>query len=326
MKVRVVMPVGCIVVAALAAGPASHAQSPPPSAPGLVTMVPTTPGDRTTLAIRVTTATGPTASRLNVTGTPEVVVFNDLDGVPLHAGEGCRQLEPDASKPPHRVACPIDKAGGEIARTLAIALGDGDDRLTMKITGPDVTVDGGAGNDNLLAIDQPYPGYGLDESTYPHPKAIIRGGTGNDTLMINGPRFTGSGNEGTDTLRLEGRDGAITGGDGADDLTLAGRGGAAHGGGGNDRLVATAGQDAEINGGPGNDTIKGSPTDDVLVGGFGTDVVLAGAGKDTIVLRDGTADRVFCGADRDVVRADGRALDKVYSCEQVLRPVRRVPN
>jgi hypothetical protein len=137
---------------------------------------------------------------------------------------------------------------------------------------------------------------------------------------------------GRDSLRGAGGVDCIYGGDGADVL----RGGSGadrlFGGSGGDRLTGDAGND-RLSGQAGNDRLDGSTGNDNLTGAAGRDVLTdrrgrdrfsGGSGVDRIDARDTTArdrrlaDRILCGAGRDVVLADRR--DTVArDCERVVR-------
>src|SRR4051794_3160214 len=76
-------------------------------------------------------------------------------------------------------------------------------------------------------------------------------------------------------------------------------------------------------GGSGNDTLQGGDADDVLAGGAGDDTLIGGAGddaffgesgKDIIEARDGTPERIACGADDDQARND--FTDILAECER----------
>ena len=110
-------------------------------------------------------------------------------------------------------------------------------------------------------------------------------------------------------------------------VTLAALAGNAHaltirGTHGPDRLRGTPAADSLFGLG-GNDRIAGSRGDDLLHGGTGRDEATGGPGADRFVLHgDAAFDRAFCGAGRDIVKADLR--DSVgRSCEVVSRALSR---
>ena len=101
-----------------------------------------------------------------------------------------------------------------------------------------------------------------------------------------------------------------------------------HGNGGDDVLIANpcvltfcAAQpfialDSFFDGGPGDDRITGADHRDQISGGPGEDVLRGLRGADTLLAsRDGSKDRVLCGAGRD--RAVVDALDVTRGCERV---------
>lgn len=83
-----------------------------------------------------------------------------------------------------------------------------------------------------------------------------------------------------------------------------------------DVLVGTARND-RLFGRGGADVLRGLGGADRLDGGPGADRLDAGAGNDTILAKDGTRDRVSCGAGRDAVTADRK--DVLAGCEVVRR-------
>jgi len=105
-------------------------------------------------------------------------------------------------------------------------------------------------------------------------------------------------------------------GDGDDGLTVnAPHAAEVVGGDGNDVLTSASGADV-LTGGEGNDALAGGDGDDRLDGGTGADSADGGSGADSIVLRDRATDSAWCGAGRDVVRAE--VLDELdFACERV---------
>ena len=78
----------------------------------------------------------------------------------------------------------------------------------------------------------------------------------------------------------------------------------AAGGAGNDRLT----------GGDGDDVLAGGAGDDTLTGGAGDDAFFGESGKDIVEARDGTPERIACGADDDQARND--FTDILAECER----------
>jgi Ca2+-binding RTX toxin-like protein len=142
---------------------------------------------------------------------------------------------------------------------IEITVGDGNDHVTVdkEIIKP-VTIDGGAGHDQLIA------GGG---------SATLLGGDGNDKLI---------GGRGNDQLIGGLGNDLLIGGSGTDIVD---------GGAGKDRLFGGSGND-QMAGGDGNDKLYGGHGNDSLLGGTGNDLLVGGPGKDTL---DGEAghDRLF---------------------------------
>ncbi|MGH3083031.1 MAG: hypothetical protein ACRDNP_03045 [Gaiellaceae bacterium] len=89
------------------------------------------------------------------------------------------------------------------------------------------------------------------------------------------------------------------------------------GGSRNDSICALNGNDT-VHAGRGADGVEGGAGNDTLHGGPGRDVLLGGEGYDTILTPDGERDRVRCGPQYDVVRAD--RFDVIaLDCERVVR-------
>jgi hypothetical protein len=78
----------------------------------------------------------------------------------------------------------------------------------------------------------------------------------------------------------------------------------AAGGGGKDTLA----------GGDADDVLAGGAGDDTLIGGTGDDAFFGESGKDVIEARDGTPERIACGADDDQARND--FTDILAECER----------
>ena len=86
---------------------------------------------------------------------------------------------------------------------------------------------------------------------------------------------------------------------------------------GSDRLLGRAGRD-HLDGRAGADCLDGGAGRDTVKGGPGHDKLIAGTGSDRVKARDGSRDRIFCGAGRrDLAIADPG--DRVRGCEIVKR-------
>lgn len=161
---------------------------------------------------------------------------------------------------------------------------EGEDAVSCMIAErPAVGVDLGAGND---VIDEIVEVHGTGSG--PAPLFEISGGTGDDRLR---------GGPGADR---------INGGSGEDRLT---------GSDGSDRLIGGPGRD-RLRGQNGSDSLRGRTGADWLDGGRDADKLGSGPGRDRLMSRDGVSrERVNCGRDEDVVKADPG--DRLHSCEDV---------
>ncbi|MDW8263053.1 MAG: hypothetical protein RMJ35_11055, partial [Phycisphaerales bacterium] len=148
----------------------------------------------------------------------------------------------------------FEAAGIERINVLA---GGGDDMLIVdaSVFTP-LYVDGGSGNDHLIA------------------------GSGNDTMTGGAGRNTLLGQAGDDRINGSGGRDVAFGGDGADRLYGNGGDDALDGGGGVDRLWGGDGDDLLIGGG-GNDKLFGDAGQDTLLGRAGADLLDGGAGTDS---------------------------------------------
>jgi hypothetical protein len=80
-------------------------------------------------------------------------------------------------------------------------------------------------------------------------------------------------------------------------------------------ILAAGGTGADtLEGGAGDDVLAGGPGDDTLDGGAGDDAFFGEAGKDAIEARDGTPERIACGADDDQAHND--FTDILAECER----------
>jgi ELWxxDGT repeat protein len=157
----------------------------------------------------------------------------------------------------------------------------------------------GEGNDTLTISTQ-----------VPQP-ALVFGGGGNDRITVGGGRATVFGGAGNDHLTGGPGDDALFGEAGADTL----RGAAGHdlldGGADNDRLYGDAGDDTlwgglgsdQLWGGAGNDQLYGGDGDDILKGDAGDDRLWGEAGDDTLWGGSG-ADELRGGPGTNVLHAD----------------------
>ena len=182
-----------------------------------------------------------------------------------------------------------------------------------------VTLDGAAGNDNLVGgakNDSLIGRNGNDRLAGKNGSDLLDGANGSDTLYGDDGNDTLIGGDGNDRLLgnadndiLQGEDGndTINGGAGSDRL-IGGMGNdTLYGQDGNDRLAGKAGND-RLTGGNGNDTLYGDWGSDRLTGGNGNDTLYGGVGNDTLfgnggndvfVLEPGAGEDVITDFDQD---------------------------
>jgi len=79
-------------------------------------------------------------------------------------------------------------------------------------------------------------------------------------------------------------------------------------------LAAGGAGDDRLTGGDGEDVLAGGAGNDTLNGGAGNDAFFGESGKDVIEARDGTPERIACGADDDQARND--FTDILAECER----------
>ena len=209
----------------------------------------------------------------------------------------------------------VDLSGGDDVFTLvddaaggAVTLlgGPGNDTLFAETIGP-ATLNGGDGDDVLGVSETVRPAtfdgaLGRDTVDYsPEARAGVTASlaAGRATIVIdhdvNGTPITR-----TDSLRsAEGLTGTefgdiLTGGVGADVL---------QGLHGPDNLSGGDGNDA-LDGGRGLDQLNGGNGADTVDGGHGVDVFTTSRGGDRLLTRDGFAERMECGTDRNAIFND----------------------
>jgi Ca2+-binding RTX toxin-like protein len=212
--------------------------------------------------------------------------------VPVQAGAGCAQLDPNT------VACDAGALG-------PVQLGDADDWFASGVGGGDLF--GGDGHDVLQRRFGPMAGGEGNDVLIGDQGA---GGGGDDVLAVR----SGSGDAGDDELRCFPPGWCHLDGGAGDDLLTSGTS--------RDRLFGRRGDDV-LRGGAGVDTLGGGPGDDRLVGGAGRDDLRGDSGTDRLVSREDRSagertksDQVDCGTGRrDRAVADRR--DDVERCERV---------
>ena len=148
--------------------------------------------------------------------------------------------------------------------------------------------------------------------------ALIRGTSGDDTLVGTRSRDRIEGLEGNDLLR-GGRDrDVLEGGPGNDSLSGGALSDRMSGGEGNDFLTSGTGNDTihggagddAVDGGTGNDTIDAEDGNDRLDGGDGDDTIRAGEGDDEIVEQGFGNDLLLSGGPGDDTIRGGRGSDR----------------
>lgn len=143
----------------------------------------------------------------------------------------------------------------------------------------DIALDGGAGTDTLLNIENVI-GSDFDDNIFGDAGMNdLAGGAGDDVISGLGGMDSLSGGAGFDTL---------VGGGGEDTLNGGADGDLLFGGLGDDSLSGGDGDDT-LAGEAGDDTVNGDAGDDLLLGGAGADSMDGGAGTDTIDYSGSTA-------------------------------------
>ena len=170
--------------------------------------------------------------------------------------------------------------------------------VTQTFDGIDlVTIDGGAGNDEITVDSAVTIGIAM------------RGGDGDDKLTGGSGNDTIDGGTGKDLIKGGSGDDRITGGTGTDTL---------YGELGNDTIDGGE-EDDTIDGGYDNDTLRGGVGVDKIAGGSGDDLIFGDVGNDTLDGGDGSdevdggdgEDRITGGKGADTLRG-GKGEDKIY--------------
>jgi Ca2+-binding RTX toxin-like protein len=204
---------------------------------------------------------------------------------------------------------------------VAVALGDKDDVARTNSLTQNLTMDAGAGSDDVLAG-------GID--------ATATGGSGSDSIILAANNVvTGHGDSGRDKIfgGLGAAAAFLTGGTGRDLLVPGGFAfNDAKGGSNGDTLVSFTGSAVTLDGESGSDlliaptgrsgiTLNGGSGTDITVSHVGSVEVDAGSGYDYVDVKSGVdtaPDTVACGSELDVVYAD--SWDTVArDCELVIR-------
>lgn len=179
--------------------------------------------------------------------------------------------------------------------------GAGSDRFFTTGAGAIVAA-GGGGNDQLLG------GAGGDLLTGGSGADMLKGGGGDDRLLIDATDRQADidGGTGRDTVVIEGSEGRAFDAGAANVEVVEGSDGA-------DNLSTSAAGAVDLRGGAGNDTLTGGTGADTLVGDAGSDTLRGGAGDDQLVVdADDLAANIDGGAGIDTLRTEdtrGVAID-----------------
>jgi Ca2+-binding RTX toxin-like protein len=153
--------------------------------------------------------------------------------------------------------------------------------------------------------------------------ATVRGGRGNDTIVVNGAEVHSAyvtGDSGHDDIEIDtatstpdpgipGPGTTVLGGGGDDTLRTSSMDDEIHGGPGNDSIRAGAGNDT-VYGDEGDDTVQGEEGSDYLYGGMGNDHLDGGEGNDRLFGNAGS-DALIGGAGDDFLKG-GAGQDWMY--------------
>ncbi|MCQ8193795.1 calcium-binding protein [Streptomyces rugosispiralis] len=198
-----------------------------------------------------------------VSETDTTLTFGIDDVVEITAGTGCTHpTATDLTYVTCTVPVPDPDHGGDQGN---VELGDGND--SARISGGDVNVDGGTGDDTIIGASVAVGGDGDDTISH---ATNANGNGGNDTITDSFAVWAGDGDD------------TVIGNDVANEI---------YGGPGNDYLDG-AGNDDSIDGGEGDDIIKGGPGNDYLFGGPGQDDIDGGPG-DNVIDQDGSMPEGF---------------------------------
>ncbi|WP_137982083.1 calcium-binding protein [Streptomyces violaceusniger] len=193
-----------------------------------------------------------------VSETDTTLTFGVDDVVEITAGTDCTHpTATDLTYVTCTVPVPDPDHGGDQGN---VELGDGND--SVKISGGDVNVHGGAGDDTIIGASVAVGGDGDDTISH---ATNANGNAGNDTITDSFAVWAGDGDD------------TVIGDDVANEI---------YGGPGDDYLDG-AGNDDSIYGEEGDDTIKGGPGNDYLFGGPGQDDIDGGPG-DNVIDQDGS--------------------------------------
>lgn len=190
--------------------------------------------------------------------------------------------------------------------TLTVFGVAGDDEIYVNNDQFDSVLDGGAGDDIIIALENSTVIGGTGNDTLTGAKTVL-GGAGDDTLAGSGLLDGGAGNDTIDgrnyTVTVGGipvSGSAFLGGTGNDTINGGGGPDSINGEEGDDLIYGNAGND-QIDGGDDDDVIYGELGDDILDGGNGDDLVDGDAGMDVVFGGDGD-DSLYGGDGDDLIR------------------------
>ncbi|MET0928474.1 MAG: M91 family zinc metallopeptidase [Aeromicrobium sp.] len=173
--------------------------------------------------------------------------------------------------------------------------------------GAEVVIRGGTGDDTIVVKDGVHAGvtvlagHGDDDVTGGSGSDVVVGGRGADTIVGGEQRDRIFGSAGQDYL--DGQDDGDLVDGGLDHDTVYGLGGRDDLSGGEGDDYVEGGESADVvDGGAGDDVVSGGLGDDTVLGGSGSDVAYAGRGDDTVHGGDGT-DTAYAEQGDDVTSA-----------------------
>jgi Ca2+-binding RTX toxin-like protein len=176
---------------------------------------------------------------------------------------------------------PLDSARASTYRFTIVGKA-GDDYISLQnVFGrvDDAVLRGGRGNDTILLNGAEI------FSAYVHDNIEIETATSTPDPGLGGPGPTVLGGGGDDTIRTASMDDEIHGGPGNDSIRAGAGNDMVFGDEGDDTIQGEEGTDG-LYGGPGNDHLDGGEGDDRLFGNAGSDTLIGGAGID--FLKGGT--------------------------------------
>ncbi|MEC7763125.1 MAG: calcium-binding protein [Pseudomonadota bacterium] len=274
----------------------------------------------------------PNANGAVVTWRDEVLVLRSADGNPLSAGSVRNAVRETPDRAMDLSGYDFPVWDGTLDEEPDVVFGydigdtDGDDTVTggagsemialstgndeVHAGGGDDRVDGGAGHKTVYLDDGDDTFDDKDASTA-QDGDVVRGGAGDDTLLMGLGDDDVDGGTGRDLIRSGGGNDRVTGGAGSDEAWL-GAGndvyldgddeGADHNdivyGEEGDDEITTGNGDDQIDGGEGDDRLGGRAGNDIIFGGSGVDFIWGATGDDQLRGDDGD-DEIFGGSGQD---------------------------